>query len=134
MKLVLDTNILVSALAFGGKPRTIFEIVITRKDISVFTSKFLVSELLGVLEKKFDYDLDFLQKIELIIRRNFKIIAPDKIPDIIKTDLTDNQVLAVAEKGQVDFIITGDNHLLSLGNFKNTEIITPHHFLARLGN
>lgn len=95
MKVVLDTNILISAFVFGGKPRMIFELIAVEKTIAGITSVALFSELLGVLKDKFDYSQKELDKIQKIISENFTIANPQEIPVIIKNDPFDNQILAI---------------------------------------
>ena len=132
MKIVLDTNILISAIVFDGKPEIILKLIIQRKSITAITSNILMNELLGVLKKKFKYSKFELNRIRKLIRDNFLIIKPDIIPKIIKNDPFDNQVLAVAIKSSADFIISGDNHLLKLKRYKNILITTPHNFLRKI--
>lgn len=131
MKVVLDTNILISSFVFGGKPRIIFELIAVNKTISGITSVALLSELLGILKNKFDYSRKELAKIQEIISENFTIVNPQKIPTTIKNDPFDNRVLAIADLKPVDYILSGDNHLLKLRHYKNIPIITPHKFLDK---
>ena len=55
MRIVLDTNVLISALIFGGKPRTILELIVVEKKITGIISRRILDELLGVLKVKFKY-------------------------------------------------------------------------------
>lgn len=132
MKLVLDTNILISAIIFGGKPRIIFELILLEKTVTGFTSPALIQELLGVLCKKFKYSEKELAKIKKLIRNNFIVLEPKIIPEIIKADPFDNQVLAAAEIAKVDYIISGDNHLLKLRYYRHIPITTPHYFVDKI--
>ena len=132
MKIALDTNVLISALVFGGKPRTIFELIVIDKIIIGVISKALLDELLGVLKIKFKYSQNQLSKIEKLIEENFIITSPPKIPKIIKEDFFDNQVLAVADSYSVNYIISGDNHLLDIRAYKNVPIIPPHFFIDKI--
>ena len=79
MKVILDTNVLISALVFGGKPRAIFELIVIDKKIVGVISKAILNELLGVLEKKFKYSNFHLGKIETLIKENFIIVSPKNI-------------------------------------------------------
>ncbi|TSC93606.1 MAG: hypothetical protein CEN91_188 [Candidatus Berkelbacteria bacterium Licking1014_85] len=128
MNVVLDTNIIISALVFGGKPREIFELIVNGQ-INGFFSKKLLNELLGVLKIKFKYIDSELEKIKSLIKQNFIIINPKKIPKIITDDLFDNQVLAITDFEKIDFIISGDKHLLNIEKYKNTPIQNPESFL-----
>lgn len=126
MKVVLDTNIIISAIVFGGKPRIIFELIIIEKILQGVTSKFLLNELLRILESKFKFSQSRIIYVRGLIEENFVILDPKDIPNIIQDDPEDNHVLALQSK--VDYIISGDNHLLKIKNYKNTPIVNPEEF------
>ncbi|EKD55932.1 MAG: hypothetical protein ACD_58C00336G0002 [uncultured bacterium] len=132
MKLVLDTNILISAIIFGGKPRIIFGLIIIGKIAQGYISPVLIKELLGVLQEKFKYSNNQLVKIQKLIKNNFILLRPKDIPKIIISDPFDNQILALAEFSRADWIISGDNHLLQLGKYKSIPIVTPHFFVDKI--
>ena len=132
MKVILDTNVLISALVFGGKPRAIFELIVIDKTIVGVISKAILNELLGVLEKKFKYSNFHLGKIETLIKENFIIVSPKNIPDIIKEDRFDNQILAIVNEYIINYIISGDNHLLRIKIFKGIPVISPHNFVNKI--
>lgn len=132
MKVVLDTNILISAIVFGGKPRVILELIVLHKKINGVTSKFALNELLGILEVRFKYSQGQLDKIETLIERNFTIVNPQNIPKIIKEDNFDNQFLAIGDETKIDYIISGDNHLLKIKTYNMTQIVTPHYFVDKI--
>ena len=132
MKVVLDTNVLISALVFGGKPRTILELIVVEKKIIGIISKSALDELLGVLKVKFEYSQNQLIKIEKLIEENFIIISPQNIPKIIKEDYFDNQFLAIVDETTIDYLISGDNHLLKIKIYKSVPIIPPHFFIDKI--
>lgn len=63
MNVVLDTNILISARMFGGKPRRIFELAMYRFAFTAYTSEWLVDEFIGVLRNKFYHDEKTLTRV-----------------------------------------------------------------------
>ncbi len=132
MKIVLDTNVLISALIFGGKPRTIFEFIVVDKVLIGVISKALLDEFIGVLRKKFEYSDIQIAKVENLILENFRIISQDRIPNIVKDDPFDNQILAIVSKHPIDYIISGDNHLLKIKVYHKVPIITPHFFIDKI--
>jgi len=129
-KIVLDTNILISALIYGGKPEKIYNLVLDKQLISV-TSPILLSELTEILIKKFKFELSRIKRLEKIIKNNFIIVNPSKIISLLKDD-DDNRVLEAAIEGKCTYIVTGDSDLLDLVNFKNIKIATPDVFLSNL--
>lgn len=128
LKVVLDTNILISAIAFGGKPEGVLNLVLDEKIIAV-TSPILLAEFQEVYKKNFplkfvDFELT-LERIEEI----FKMVKPKRSLKIVR-DEDDNRVLEAAFEGNCDFIITGDKDLLDLKKYKNIKIMKADEFLA----
>lgn len=134
MNVVLDTNVLISGIVFGGKPRTILELIVVEKKISGIISKFVLDELLGVLESKFKYSREQLNKVEELIKECFIIVNPKTVPKIIKDDPFDNQIIAIVNEINIGYIISGDNHLLKIKNYKKVPIVTPENFVTKILN
>ena len=88
-KVVLDTNILISAIIFGGKPRDILQLVLHKRIIAV-TSPSLITELGEVLIKKFDFLPERVQLIVKKLKRNFKVVNPSVGIHILKDPGLDN--------------------------------------------
>ena len=133
LKIVLDTNILVSALVFGGKPKTVLEAVIEGRARLILSDP-LLEELKGVLEgSKFRYP----QKATQVILDSLILIADVVTPLVeihhITRDPDDNRVLECAIEGHADFIVSGDLDLLDLGEFNGIPIESPAQFMRELG-
>jgi len=131
-KIVLDTNIIISALTHGGKPQIIYELTTLTQMLEAYSSENAVNELLRVLKLKFEYAPEQLRLVEHGVRENFKFISSGNIPDIITADPSDNNFLAIADSAKAHFIISGDRHLLGLKKYKNIGIITPTKFLEEV--
>lgn len=125
--MVLDTNIIISALLFGGNPRLILQLVITRR-MQAITSPPLLAELLDVLSKKFSFSKRSLKLTERKIKQDFIIVYPSKQVEILKDNNPDNRVLETGLEGNCHYIITGDRELLELHTFKGIRIINAHQF------
>ena len=130
VKVILDTNIIISALGFGGKPREILQLVLDNQ-IKVITSSILLAELEDVITKKFPALSPNFERINKQIRKEFKIVKPQVSLYIVK-DEDDNRVLEAAVEGKCQYIITGDKELLNLAIYKGTTIITADQFLNLL--
>ncbi len=128
MKVVLDTNILISAFIFGGKPSQILSLVLTDK-IQAFTSPVLIAEFFDVVNKKLNLSAGELALTKNQIENKFLIVQP-KNEIKISRDEDDNRVLEAAVEGGCNYIITGDKDLLDLKNFKNIKIVTSDTFLS----
>ncbi len=129
-RVLLDTNVLISAHVFGGKPQKIYDLVIEGKIIAI-TSPVLISELVETLAKKFNFETRRIDQFERIIKKNFKKVHPSTTLNITE-DKDDNRVLEAAIEGRCQYIVTGDKELLELGEYKKISILTPAEFLERM--
>ena len=133
-KVTLDTNILVSALGWKGKPHTILEKTIDG-EIELFISYDQFEELSRVLDyPKFGFTEEQKTRFEALISAIATFVQPNIRDlatelDIIKADPSDNRILECALVAKLDFIISGDKHLLSLRKLGRTKIMTPSDFL-----
>lgn len=127
VKLIIDTNIIVSALVFGGKPEDVL-ILTLQKNILAVTSPSLITELVETLIKKFDFSQERIQQVEKKIRKSFRIVNPTQEIHIQK-DEDDNRVLEAAVEGKCNYIVTGDKELLDLPIFKGIKIVTADELL-----
>lgn len=129
-RVVLDSNILISAYVFGGKPESLLNLIINEKVQSV-TSQVLMGEFLDVLRKKFGVSHAEILEIQNEIQETFEIVFPTETINIVK-DFPDNRVLEAAVEGKCHYIITGDKELLELEIYKGTKIVTADQFLHLL--
>ncbi len=130
LKVVFDTNIYISAILFGGNPRTILELARTR-EIELITSKVILLELAEKLREKFEWENSEISNVIEGISKFIKIVEPKEQIDLISQDPRDNRILEAALGGKVDYIISGDKkHILSLKKFEEIEIISAQEFLS----
>ncbi len=127
VRVVLDTNILTSALVYGGIPQKVLRLALEKK-IQVVISPILQAELVDVITKKFPLSLADMLLIEQEMQKKFVMIKPHMTLDTVR-DKDDNRVLEAAVEGDCDFIITGDQDLLELKQYKRIKIVTPTEFL-----
>ncbi len=130
LKVVLDTNILVSAILFQGKPGKILELVLDKQIVAI-TSKILLSELQETLVKKFNFSEEKIKQIDHKITKSFILVYPTEQISVQK-DADNNRVLEAAVEGKCSFIVTGDKELLELGLYKSVKILTADQFLKIL--
>lgn len=126
-KIVLDTNLIISALIFGGKPEQVYNLVLEKQIIGI-TSSILLAELTEVLTKKFNFESIRVEQLEKIIKKHFKMVNPKQTVKILQ-DIDDNRVLEAAAEGKCSYIVTGDKDLLTLKTFHQIRILTPNDFL-----
>ena len=128
-RVVLDTNILISALGWKGNPRIIFNKVIDGEFELVLSHKQL-SELLRVLSyPKFKFSSEQKDRFLSILLGIVMLVKTKHSINVIKEDPDDNVILEPDNEMKIDYIISGDGHLLKLKEFKGTRIVTPKQFL-----
>jgi uncharacterized protein len=123
-RVVLDTNVIVSAVISDGKPRELF-----RKGIegqfSIVTSDLMLKELARVLRRpKFKTSPGEIRKITLALLSTAEVVNVKTRLKVVKEDPKDDMVIETAYDGHVDFIVTGDSHLLELETLKGIKIVT----------
>jgi len=126
MRIVLDTNVLISALAFpGSKPDQIL-IYIRRRACEMFISPFILSELDRVLREKFGFTNKEASLRVNAIRAIAHVITPTEQITVVTANDDDNRILECAAAAQAEFLVTGDKeHLLPLGSYHGIKIVSP---------
>jgi putative PIN family toxin of toxin-antitoxin system len=129
MKIVLDANIFISAFFWSGNPRTVLKQVVAGTD-ELFITKEILDEINDVIRRpKFhanEYEINyFVNSIEEISN---KIVSKKQI-DNGSRDKTDNKHIECGITARVDYIISGDIHLLKLEEYENIKIITAKSYL-----
>ena len=131
LKLIIDTNVLVSSLIQRSYPFVIFDYVLMKRQIELCISDDLLNEYIDVLNriKFFKYpDYEVRSKILLSDIKKFGIkYSPSVKIDIIK-DEVDNRLLDLAETCNADYLITGNAKHFLMKKYKNTKIVSPKEF------
>lgn len=128
-RVVLDTNVLISAYQFGGKPETILEMAHDAVFISL-TSEPLKIELVRVLAFKFLVGPELIAETCARLWEVSEWIDPKKRLNLC-SDEPDNRILECALEGNAQYIVTGDRHLLHLPPIEGLSILEPDEFLVR---
>lgn len=135
IKIVADTNVLVSAFLWQGETAKIFDLVEEGR-IVFHLNKRMLNEFKRVLkypriskqilkrELSPESIIKSLSKVGILIQDKNKV-------DAIKADPSDNMILSCALSAKVDFIVSGDKHLLDLKDFQGIPILSPRQFLNR---
>lgn len=137
MRIVLDTNIWMSAIFWEGEASRIIEIAEKNK-IDIFISEDIISEIINVLNKEAKFS-KFLenkkQSINEVIRTILsiaKFLNPTSKLSVIKEHPSDNIILELALDCKAKCIISYNKHLLNIIEFRGMPIITPGEFIKRL--
>ena len=135
MRLVLDTNTVVSGLLWGNKPSLLIEAALEGR-VEIFTSHTLLLELEDVLPRR-----KFARRVEASgfavaqLTARFALLAKTVAPAVISpvsADPDDDHVLACALAAQADLVVSGDSHLLNLKSYQQIPIVAPAEALERV--
>jgi hypothetical protein len=127
-KVVVDTNVFISGIVFGGIPRKIINAWIIKKTYIFCISPELKAEILTKLQKKFMLPQNILTYVTEALDGYSQKHIPSRKVKLCK-DPRDNFLLELAQEAKADFIVSGDKLVLELKKYKNTKIISPKEFL-----
>lgn len=132
LRIVCDTNVLVSALAFGGPPEAILQLA-ARRIIQLVLSPFILEETRRTLESKLAWTQARTTHALTALRELAEIVEPKERLSVISSPDADNRVLEAAVAAKVAYLVTGDTrHLQPLGTIRSIPIVSPSSFLALL--
>ena len=123
MKVVFDTNVLVSALVFPGRRAEAALLRVIEERDELLISAPILDELLGVLARKFARDGEELARIAVFLSDLAVTVRPRTRLKVVADD-PDNRILECAVSGHADAIVTGDRALLALGTFRAIRLLT----------
>ena len=133
MRVVLDSNVIVSALNFPGNERLALELAL-RGRFEFFLSLFILEEVAGVLTRKFGWDEGRTARAIGTLENAANVIEPPRLEEVIEDGHPDNRVLECAVAASADYLVTGDRrHLLPIGEHRGTTIVNAPRFLSALG-
>lgn len=129
MRIVLDTNVVISALLWRGKPFQLLEAIRQRGDMQLYSSAVLLEELADVLTRAsptkrlaligktaHDVLVDYVEAIELV--------EPVEVPRVVFNDADDDHVIAAAVSAGATLIVSGDSDLLAMVSHLGIDIVT----------
>jgi len=134
MRAVLDTNVLISGVIATGVPHKLlvkgfnheYQIVVSVETLNEFRDTLLK------YPERFHMDEDEVQEEVETIRYFAEFVAPQEDITAVEDDPDDDKFLEAVVAGDVDYLVSGDGHLLSLGSFRGIDIVEPRTFYERL--
>jgi len=132
LKIVLDTNVWISALIWGGKPVAIVEAA-EQGMVDIFVSKSVIAEISQVLsypkiEKVYNSQLTRQQLMGQILK-NVKFVEATVKLKVIKEHPADDKIIECAVSAKADYIVSGDKHLLNVLFYQKTQIVSVNEFI-----
>lgn len=129
LKLVLDTNVIISAIAFDAKPELVVNLIASGQ-AKGYISRFIVAETCSNLRTKFRFSEARIDQVESLLLNCFSLIEPKMSINLIKSCPDDNKILACALAAKADYLVSGDKkHILLLKKIKNISIVSPDQLL-----
>ncbi|WP_170218348.1 putative toxin-antitoxin system toxin component, PIN family [Palaeococcus ferrophilus] len=124
MRLLLDTNVLISAYFWhGNERRLLWECILGNHEC--FVSDYILDEMRTVLVRKFNLPAESVERYASLIRRFMKVVKAETGPHLSR-DPEDNPILWACVAGSVDALVTGDKDLLSMRD-ENMELCVNGH-------
>lgn len=136
MRVVLDTNVVISRyLTPRGRVARIVDLW-EQGELEVVTSDPILREYADVLRYPYQRSVHGfsdaeLAEIDAAFEEFTEVITPTGTPAVIEADPDDDHILAAADTGRADCIVTGDKHLLQLVSYRDIPIFSPAEFLSR---
>ena len=128
MKIVVDTNILVSAIFFDGLPEKLIDLILSGA-VTIVLSEDMLQEYKSTIRKMFGKLTKSGLRFSLAPLLEYSVKVKPKSKIKICRDSDDDKFIVCAVDGDCEYIITGDNDLLSLDSYKNVNIVTVRDFL-----
>lgn len=134
MRAVLDTNVLISGVIATGVPHEVlvrgfrgeYQLVVSVETLAEFR------ETLAKYPDRFGLDDDEIQREVETVRYFAEFVDPDADVQAVEPDPDDDKFLEAAIAGDVEYLVSGDRHLLDLGSFRGVDIVDPRTFYEEL--
>ena len=126
--IVIDSNVWISALIFGGNPGKILKLFVDNK-VEVVMSEEIITELRRIIINKFPLFVNSLNLLEASLRKDTVFVQLGSITIDASRDVDDNRILETAYIGKAKYIISGDKDLLVLKKYEDIKILSPVDFL-----
>ncbi len=132
MKVVFDTNVLISSTLWEGSSaqKLLFQCI--KKGVLIHISPEILSEYQAILKRDFSYSDEEIALIVEKIMAFAILIKPETKISLIKEDPDDDKIIECAIDSLSEYLITYDKHLLVLKQHQNTKIIKPEEFMELL--
>ena len=132
MNIVIDTNVVISAILFGGGPGKLIDLWKKGRLTPLITEEIMTEYIRVLAYPKFmlsEEEINYIIQQEIL--PFFKVVKSVSGPAIIIKDPDDDKFIQCAQAGNAKIIISGDRHLLALKSHHNIKILTPIQFLQK---
>jgi uncharacterized protein len=125
MRVVFDTNVLLSSTLWEGSvaQKLLFKLILA--DVKIYASPEILEEYQKVLNRDFDYSCEDVSRISEKVLSFVTLITPKETINVVKEDSADNKIIECAIESSAGYIVTYDKHLLSIGKYRGVIMIRP---------
>jgi len=133
MRVVLDTNVLISAVISTGVPHDVvvagydgeFQLIVSEATVTEFRETLRkYPDRFGLTDEEIRTEVETLQYFA-------EFVDPDETITAVEDDPDDDKFIEAAVAGNAQYLVSGDEHLLAVDSFRDIEIITPRTFYER---
>ena len=125
MKIVFDTNVLISSTLWNNSVAQKFLFRCIKENISIFSSQEIIEEYKKILARDFNYKEQEIGEILEKILQFLTLVTPSIKVDVVKEDPYDNMIIACAIESKSEYILSYDKHLLKLKEYQGINIARP---------
>lgn len=134
VRAVLDTNVLISAIVFGGVPRQIVEAAVAGA-VQLYVSEDTMAEFRDVLARPaFGLSPKFVRATVSELGSLAEWVGPTQRISVVREDAADNRILECAIAASAEYLVSGDKHLLKLKSYSGIEVVSPQAFTKVLAS
>ena len=130
MKLVVDTNFLISATQWDYSVCHKLLEKLIMNNAEIFSTKEILEEFAEVLKRDFLYNDEEVNNILEKVLQFLILVNPSKKIDIVKEDADDNKIIECAVESKAEYILSYDKHLLNIGEYQGIKIVKPEEALG----
>jgi putative PIN family toxin of toxin-antitoxin system len=130
MRVFLDTNVIVAALATRGLCADVLREAFAHHDLVASEDQF--GEIERVLLGKLGVPAEIVAEVIHLLRESSILSEPSGTADLPIKDINDRALVSAAIHGRADLFVTGDQELLALGKFGRTDLVSPREFWERV--
>lgn len=129
MKVILDTNVIVSGIFWKGASEKVLYAWADDKFKLVLSSGIITEIIKTLMNFKIKLPFDEILLWLSILLWKAELVEPEERIDVIKDDPDDNKFIEAAIEGNANYIVSQDKHLLNIKEYRGIKIILPEEFI-----
>lgn len=132
-RIVIDTNVFVSSIVFGGKPRELIDLI-ADDILTLIIAQDLLTEIRRIIVARFPSFLDDFLKVEKLLESDAIWIQLGDVTVSVSRDPDDNKFIEAALIGNCNYLVSGDKDLLDIKEYNGIKIVSVSEFLQLISN